>query len=391
MAAVACKSDDDGDDSVSDEEDDGVDKAHYCEYSTIFEGNGDDRWYRIPGIVVTKSGVILAYCEERTTTSDTSDMNIACKRSTDNGETWSDEVVLAEGIESSQTMNNPVMIADDKGGVHFLYCVDYGLDGGGLYYRYSSDDGLTWSEVTDLTDYTDPDNRNKIASGPGHGIQLSNGILMAPVWMTEPEEAENGRNDSYYFVTTIYSTDYGTTWQLGEALKSTDNVTGPNESSIAELSNGKVMINCRPRAQNYRAIAYSDTGYDYWTGLTLDIDLPGPICFGSLLSTGDALLFVNPDSQTARENITVKISYNDGKDWSALKLVQEEVSMGYADLAINKSGLIFVLYESTESTEEITSIYSLKLCRFYTDYVEDDTDDTDDTAESDETAETEDE
>ena len=95
-----------------------------------------------------------------------------------------------------------------------------------------------------------------------------------------------------------------------------------------------------------------------------------------MLSTGESLLFVNPDSQSARENITVKISYDDGQSWSALKLVQEEVSMGYADLAINDKGLIFVLYESTDSTEDISSIYSLKLCRFYINYVEGETTET---------------
>lgn len=392
MAMASCSSSDDDDDyyyqsedteeSTSGEEeetDDGIDKTTYVDYATLFEGNGSDRWYRIPGIVVTKAGTILAYCEERTSTSDQSDMNITCRRSTDNGETWEDAVTLADGISTSHTMNNPVMIADDQGGVHFLHCIDYGTgDIGGLYYRYSDDDGITWSDEVDLTEFTNPDEWFRIASGPGHGIQHSNGTLISPIWRTDPEEEESGLGSSpdYYGCATMYSEDYGATWQIGEVIKSSETVSGPNEPTIAELSDGTLLMNCRTKSQSYRAVTYSNTGYDGWTDLVLDENLPCPKCYGSILSTGDALLFVNPDSQTARENITVKISYDDGQSWSALKLVQEEVSMGYADLAINDDGQIFVLYESTESTEEVSSIYSLKLCRFYIDYVEEETTET---------------
>lgn len=79
--------------------------------------------------------------------------------------------MLAAGSQAGKTVNNPVMIASRDGTVHLLYCVMYGVESsnGGVFYRRSDDDGVSWSEPEEISDMTSPEIRNVIATGPGHG------------------------------------------------------------------------------------------------------------------------------------------------------------------------------------------------------------------------------
>ncbi|MFN9973028.1 MAG: exo-alpha-sialidase, partial [Phycisphaerae bacterium] len=86
------------------------------------------------------------------------------------------------------TYNNPVAFADRKKGlVHFIYCVEYMR----AFYLRSDDDGRTFSapvEITSTFDQFQKDYAWKvIATGPGHGIQLRNGRLLVPVWLSTSE------------------------------------------------------------------------------------------------------------------------------------------------------------------------------------------------------------
>ena len=99
--------------------------------------------HRIPGMLVTSRGTLLVYCEARRSKSDWALMDILLKRSEDHGKTFSLPFKLAEGNELHNTVNNPVMMEDKNGRIHFLYCEDYTINGGRALRRYSDDDGLT--------------------------------------------------------------------------------------------------------------------------------------------------------------------------------------------------------------------------------------------------------
>jgi Neuraminidase (sialidase) len=121
--------------------------------------------YRIPGIVVTKLGTVLAYCEARKNTrGDWRPIDLMLRRSTDGGKTWSPRqtIVHLEGdlpvnpVAAAQHLDkpgdnaadNPVAIADHQtGAVHFLYCVEYMR----CFWMRSDDDGLTWSKPVEIT------------------------------------------------------------------------------------------------------------------------------------------------------------------------------------------------------------------------------------------------
>jgi sialidase-1 len=126
-------------------------------------GDGGYNLYHIPGIVVTKSGAVLAWCEARRNVSDWDDIRILLRRSTDDGQTWSEptNIVDLPGPKSknpaalsrknvdpaSVTYNNAVLIADRDGTVHMLFCLEYMR----CFYQRSTDDGLSWSAPAEIT------------------------------------------------------------------------------------------------------------------------------------------------------------------------------------------------------------------------------------------------
>jgi len=155
---------------------------------------GDDpayKTYHIPGVVVTAKGTVLAWCEARRDGSDWDDIKILLRRSTDDGKTWSppQSIVDVPGPKQKNpfalklkhtdpttvTYNNPVLVAGSDGTVHMLFCLEYER----AFYQRSEDDGLIWSQPTEITATFDAFRKDYdwkiLATGPNHSIQLRSG------------------------------------------------------------------------------------------------------------------------------------------------------------------------------------------------------------------------
>lgn len=305
--------------------------------------------HRIPGMLVTRKGTLLAYCEARSEGSDWALMDVLLQRSEDHGKTFQPPFLLAQGNETHKTVNNPVMMQDHTGRIHFLYCEDYTVNGGRALRRYSDDDGITWSDPVDVTEYTLPDDHNAFAFGPGHGITLKDGTLLVPVWMVPKHHNAPLTAHAPSVLSTFYSKDNGETWALGEILDSNDEVISPNETVAALTSDGGVYLNLR-NEKRCRASAYSKTGYSDWQDYSLDENLPDPRCFGSVASYEDGknpylLIFANCADENNRDHVTVRASMDNGKTFPVARLL-DETRGGYVEIATDeREGLIYVLYE----------------------------------------------
>lgn len=317
--------------------------------------------HRIPGMLLTAAGTLLAYNEARRTAEDWALMDVLLQRSTDGGESFSDPVALACGTEALPTVNNPVMMQDKTGRIHFLYCECYGTKGGRIWQRTSDDDGMSWSEPRDITCFTAPTERTCFALGPGHGICLADGTLLVPVWLVPAFYGMPTRKHGPSIVTTFTSKDGGETWALGEWIWTNRELVSPNETAAAELSDGRVYLNLRSNA-SYRADAFSRDGQTAWEGCTLNRDLPDARCFGSLTTIKAkngtrALVFANCADNDARRNVTLHLSFDDAKSWCRHILLDAEQG-GYVEVAADdKREQLYVLYETDYgATDELVTI-----------------------------------
>lgn len=280
-------------------------------------------------------------CEARTKFGDWANIDLRILRSTDNGNTFIDTCIIPAS-EWCKTANNPVLIVGNDNKTHFLFCVEYGLTkkGGGIYYAYSDDDGLTFSEPKNISKAFLPLSANVIALGPRHGICLKNNNLILPIWYIPKEENKPEYSHHPGRVAKLFSEDNGKSWIIGETLKT--ELKDVNESVMAELSNGKIIINVRINKAGYRGVAIKN-GYD-WSSIVLDKNLIDPTCFGSICTYQQELYFVNCDHNNKRKNLTIKESLDFGKNFNYLITIHKKTA-GYADIAASSDGKIFVAYE----------------------------------------------
>ena len=331
------------------EKDIDVDHAATAFATKAFE-SGEDGYhtYRIPALVVTNTGTLMAFCEGRRHSGDDhGDIDLLLKRSTDNGQTWSpQQIVYAEPGEV--TIGNPAPVVDRHSGVIWL---TFNRDNNDVLVTNSPDDGATWSEPTDITaDVKEPD-WGWYATGPGNGIQLRGeahrGRLVIPCDHRVARIEDRSRSARSHV---IYSDDSGDSWQVGQT---TDYMMG--ECAVAELSDGRLMLNIRSRRGNCcRAVATSDEGGETWSDCVDDPTLVEPECQASLIRHSwpdqhgrSRLLFSNPatNGRKERRRLTVRLSYDEGETWPVAKVLHAGPS-AYSCLASLPDGRIGIVYEA---------------------------------------------
>lgn len=319
--------------------------------------------YRIPALIVTTNRTVLAFCEGRKNSrSDTGDIDMLVKRSTDGGRTWSAQQVIWSDAEN--TCGNPAPVVDQSTGIIWLLMTwnlgtDHekdihartSKDTRRVWVTHSKDDGLTWAAPTEITSAVKRPDWGWYATGPVNGIQLMRGKfagrLVIPCNHSGPKEGGGSVSRSHI----IFSDDHGATWQLGGIE---DDRT--NESTIVELANGTLLHNMRSyREKKLRAIATSRDGGMTWSPVRDDPVLIEPVCQASILRYSwpsrrekSRILFSNPASEK-RENLTVRISYDEGKNWAVSKTIHAGPS-AYSCLTVLPDKSIGCLYEHGQKT-----------------------------------------
>jgi sialidase-1 len=328
-------------------------------------GQGEYHTYRIPALIVTGKGTLLAFCEGRKHSgSDTGDIDLLLKRSTDNGETWGEAQVVWD--DAGNTCGNPCPVLDATTGTIWLLLThnagtmsekqvkEKKLPGTRtVWVSRSTNDGKSWSPPVDITASTKDPAWGWYATGPGVGIQLEHGPhkgrLIIPCDHSYDDPKGNLRGlpvEGGSHV--IYSDDHGQTWQRGGNVR-----PKMNECQVAELADeqGGLLLNMRNYSEaKRRAQSVSHDGGQNWTAPEAHRELVEPRCQASLLRYNwpkdkepGRLLFSNPAS-TQRTNMAVRVSYDDGKTWSAAKTLRPGPA-AYSCLAVLPDKRIGCLYE----------------------------------------------
>jgi sialidase-1 len=329
------------------------------------QGIGEYNNYRIPALIVTSKGTLLAFCEGREA-GDTGDINLLLKRSEDNGMTWSNEQVVWD--DANNTCGNPCPVVDGETGRIWLFTTwnngkdkEYAiirktsLSSRLPYVCYSDDDGKTWSEPESVEKTCRDPSWGWYATGPGIGIQIKNGRykgrLVIPANHSYDDPEGNRADGPYeYGSHVIYSDDHGKSWQISESIK-----PGCNESQVTELSNGTLLMNMRSYNNKHaRAISYSADGGQTWSEIEHDYQLVESLCQASILNFGEVEgqqvhLFLNPAVPKGRDHLTLKVSLDNCQSWSNGKLVYQGPA-AYSCITKLPDGRVGLFFEAGEKT-----------------------------------------
>lgn len=338
---------------------------------------------RIPSVVVTKKGIVLAFAEGRAARADQAQNDIILKRSTDGGKSWGALQLIHD--DGANSLNNPTAVVEQESGRVFLMYqripgqfkeratnISTGYDGTNIYRNllvWSDDDGATWTKPLDITRTTKrATNATTIASGPGIGIQLTRGPhrgrLIIPF------------NEGPYFQWNnfaVFSDDRGATWKFGENVPGAfvpDAKLGRrsqiNEVQMVELSDGSVRLNSRQfGGAKVRKTSVSKDGGMTWSVVEDVPALRDPSCNASILrySFDDGagkgrILYSGPDS-TKRDNGTVHLSLDDGATWPMQRVLWPG-SFAYSVLTKLPDGAIGCLFEADNYGRIVFARFSLE-------------------------------
>ncbi|MEF3302095.1 sialidase family protein [Paenibacillus sp. GYB003] len=314
-------------------------------------GQGGYHTFRIPALLVTREGTVLAFCEARRNgQGDAGDIDVVLRRSEDGGETWGPLQVIAD--DGADTIGNPCPVQDRETGTIWLIVCKNAEEGhekdilAGQADREvlkvkSDDDGRTWSPLENISKSVKHPDWSWYATGPGHGIQLKSGRLVVPCNHAVFQSTE-GRSGPY-ISHIVYSDDHGESWRIGE-----DVGEHTNECSVAELPDEALYLTMRSyHGQNRRAFSWSLDGGISWSSPELDRNLIDPVCQGSVVCTEEGIVLFSNCASEKREKLTLRFSADRCQTWNVLEVLHEGPA-AYSDLALTRTGAILCLFECGE-------------------------------------------
>ncbi len=315
-------------------------------------GTDGHKSYRIPAIVKAEDGTLLAFAEGRVNhAGDHGDINLVLRRSTDEGKTWGELIIVRD--DSTHICGNPAPVALPNGDVMLVSCGSTGSESENMhkgvpreiYFQISKDSGKTWSEATKITDQARDKDWGWFATGPGNAIVIKQGKHKGRIVVPSNYSVKKGGN-VVYEGSCFYSDDMGETWEIGESATSNYRA---NESAIAEA--GPNLLVQSFRAQNgagQRLLRMSKDGGKTWTTEKPAEEIAHNVCQGSIISdeSKKKVLYISaPGAKNKREDITIYASANSGKSWPCAYTIRKG-SHGYSNLVEVDKQTLGILYES---------------------------------------------
>jgi sialidase-1 len=352
------------------------------------QGQDNCNTYRIPGLVTTNKGTLIAVFDNRYNNSKDlqEDIDIGMSRSTNSGQSWEPMKVIMDMGEyggRSQRLNgigDPCVLYDHL--THTIWVAALWMSGanfdqalwwaskpgmkpeetGQFMLVKSTDDGLTWSQPINITGQIKDPGWQLLLQGPGRGVTLKDGTLVFPAQYKADIGTKALDGGQYTCHSTIvYSKDQGQTWAIGTGAK-----TNTTEAQVVELGDGSLMLNMRDdrnRSEkgntNGRAVATTtDLGKTWNIHPSSNSALPESNCMASLIAADvtlngqkqQVLFFSNPNSKTERSHMTIKASLDEGMTWPEMyhQELHSGSGYGYSCMTMVDKNTVGILYEGSK-------------------------------------------
>lgn len=334
------------------------DRVAFTQRDLFHQGENGVNTYRIPALIETAKGVLIAVVDARHDSNRDlpGHISLVMRRSFNHGKDWEPARTIQEVKEGG--VGDASLLLDRSNGRIWCFFT-YAPPGIGFFSAkpgtltgpetievhamHSDDDGASWSEAVDLTPQLKDRAWHAVFATSGTDIQTSTGRLLLPLVVRDEKGIIHSCN--------AYSDDDGKTWKRGALIGE-----GTDENHSVELKDGVILQNMRNGKS--RSIAFSHDGGVTFGPVTHDAALIDPSCNAGItryrFGSKDVLIFTNAAS-TQRENLTVRLSYDGGQTWPVARLIHAGPS-SYSTVIPLRDGSIGVLYERGKSyaAEEIT-------------------------------------
>ena len=332
-----------------------------CRKLLFAPGDYGSNFWRIPAIRQLSDGTLLVVNDRRNVTENDlpAEIDVVSRFSLDNGESWSEPVTLAKnqglmhgyGDPGLMELQDGTVICTFAGGSNFFNSTMESPQCS--YVAFSHDHGRTWSEPKDITRTVwgpDPDNpgckvyhSNFFSSG--NGLVLQRGphkgrALVAGVLAREGNLLCNHA---------VYTDDGGQTWHVSDLAFGAPGSPG-DEAKMVELLDGRILMSVRRHGD--RGFALSEDGGRTWGQRGSWHEIHTNACNGDLIRYNDSILMHTIPNSMRRENVSVFLSFDEGRTWPEHKVISNKDAM-YSSLTVLPDGTLGAYIEENINGVEL--------------------------------------
>ncbi len=284
-------------------------------------------------ILVLKNGTLLGvWSEFYGGNRDESSARIAASVSRDGGRTWAPRYTLQENIGKQNVMSATLLRSRGSGEILFFFLVKDSEEELYPMVRRSGDEGKTWTEPLRL--HRDP---GYYVMNNARAIQLKSGRILCPVSFTSRVFATGHefRNVVYY------SDDDGRTFRRSPSILTAPK-RGAMEPGLIEMADGRVLQIIRTQVGQVWHSISSDGGVTWPAAAPWTVAAPeSPSTIFRLPpaksgTPGELVIVYNPSVKLGsnhsgpRTPLAASLSRDEGKTWSAPKILESDPAATYA-------------------------------------------------------------